>query len=220
MLISSGKLHGYRLNANDGKAGRVKEFFFDDSSWTVRFLVAGIGTWLTGRQVLISPQLIKNLDHRLKLIDISLTKSEIGNCPSLENDMPVSRQYGRSHEPPYEDPVFYGGPFRWGYSPYLPHDNDGETMGRQEHVWDPNLNSTKDVKGYKVEASDGEAGHVDDFIINVKTWVISYLVVITNNLWPGKKVLISPEMINRISWEELKIYANVTGNVIMEAQEY
>ena len=61
MLQSIKQLYGEKLGASDGEIGLVKDFYFDDQNWAVRYLVAGTGTWLTSRQVLISPHAIGNL---------------------------------------------------------------------------------------------------------------------------------------------------------------
>jgi hypothetical protein len=55
ILIKAKTLKGYRLDSLDGEIGKVEEFYFDDHHWTIRYLVADTGNWLTGRQVLISP---------------------------------------------------------------------------------------------------------------------------------------------------------------------
>ena len=55
MLHKAKTLKGYKLESLDGEIGKVKEFYFDDRYWTIRYLVADTGNWLTGRQVLISP---------------------------------------------------------------------------------------------------------------------------------------------------------------------
>ena len=93
-------------------------------------------------------------------------------------------------------------------------------MTFQENEWDPNLRSTKDVSGHNIQASDDEIGHVDDFLIDDKMWSIRYLIVDTRNWWPGKKVLVSPEWIDRVSWNESKVYVQLPRNVIKEATEY
>jgi uncharacterized protein YrrD len=49
-------MKGYSIQATDGeKIGTAQEFYFDDRHWTIRYLVANTGNWLTGRQVLVSP---------------------------------------------------------------------------------------------------------------------------------------------------------------------
>ena len=60
---------------------------------------------------------------------------------------------------------------------------------------DPHLRSIEAVTGYHIHASDGEIGHVEDFLIEDADWSIRYLVVDTKNWWPGKKVLISPRSV-------------------------
>jgi len=42
------------LDSLDGEIGKVKEFYFDDTYWAIRYLVADSGNWFSGRQVLIS----------------------------------------------------------------------------------------------------------------------------------------------------------------------
>jgi hypothetical protein len=39
MLRSVKKLYGDKLGASDGEIGQVKDFYFDDQSWAVRYLV-------------------------------------------------------------------------------------------------------------------------------------------------------------------------------------
>jgi len=55
MLNKAKTLNGYSLKSLNGEIGKVKEFYFDDQYWTIRYLVANTGNWLMGRQVLLSP---------------------------------------------------------------------------------------------------------------------------------------------------------------------
>ena len=55
-------LKGYKLSSLDGEFGTIKEFYFDDHYWTIRYLVVDTGDWLTERKVLISPHALKALD--------------------------------------------------------------------------------------------------------------------------------------------------------------
>jgi hypothetical protein len=94
-----------------------------------------------------------------------------------------------------------------------------ETVCR-EKAWDPNLRSTSDVTGHHIQALDGEIGHVEDFIIDDETWSIRYLVVDTKNWWAGKHILVSPQWIQRVSWEELKVFVNLSCETIKRSPEY
>ena len=89
-----------------------------------------------------------------------------------------------------------------------------------EKAWDAHLRSTDDVSGYHIQAVDGEIGHVEDFIIDDETWAIRYLIIDTRNWWPGKKVLVSPQWIERVSWSESKVFVNLSREAIKQSPEY
>ena len=93
ILIKAKTLKGYQLDSLDGEIGKVEEFYFDDHHWTIRYLVADTGNWLTGRQVLISPYALGAVNNIEKLITVDLTKTQIENSPSLNSDKPVSKQF-------------------------------------------------------------------------------------------------------------------------------
>jgi PRC-barrel domain len=61
VLRNANDLRGFKLGARDGELGKVKDFYFDDESWIVRYLIADTGKWLAGRQVLISPHAVKQV---------------------------------------------------------------------------------------------------------------------------------------------------------------
>ena len=90
----------------------------------------------------------------------------------------------------------------------------------REEAGDPHLRSTQAVTGHHLQAMDGEIGHIEDFIIDDQTWAIRYLVVDTKNWWPGKHVLIAPQWIERVSWEEAKVFVNLERDIIKGSPEY
>jgi sporulation protein YlmC with PRC-barrel domain len=87
-------------------------------------------------------------------------------------------------------------------------------------AWDSHLRSTHEVSGYHIQAADGEVGHVEDFIIDDETWAIRYLIIDTRNWWPGKKVLVSPQWIERVSWSESKVFVNLSRESIKQSPEH
>ncbi len=248
MLIKATTLKGYTLNSLDGEIGRVKEFYFDDRHWTIRYLVADTGNWLTGRQVLISPHALISVDKQAQHISISLTRKQIEDSPSLDSDKPVSRQFEATYYGHFGWPMYWNGPFMWGtngypgimpdavemqqaakgVSPYgmdvfptaLPPPETSRALARDESTWDAHLRSTQHVSGYHIQAADGEIGHVDDFVIDDETWAIRYLRVDTVNWWPGKKVLVAARWIERVSWEESKVFISLSRAAIKQAPEY
>jgi hypothetical protein len=85
---------------------------------------------------------------------------------------------------------------------------------------DSHLRSTEAVTGYRIEADNGEIGHVDGFVVDDEAWAIRYIEVATRNWLPGKKVLVSPAWIERVSWTNSKVYVGLSSEAIKAAPEY
>lgn len=224
MLNKAQTLKGYKLHSLDGEIGTVNEFYFDDHYWTIRYLVADTGNWLTGRKVLISPYALIAVNKEEQFIAIDLTQRQIEDSPSLDSDKPVSRQFEEDYYEYYGWPLYWGGPFMWGSYPAYPYIERDREKWREspqgENAWDPHLRSTYDVSGHHIQAADGDIGHVEDFIIDDETWTIRYLIINTQNWWPGKKVLVSPQWIERVSWSESTVFVNLTREAIRQSPEY
>lgn len=221
MLSKAKTLKGYKLDSLDGEFGEVNEFYFDDRHWTIRYLIANTGNWLTGRQVLISPYALVAAIKDEEQIAVNLTKTQIENSPSLNTDKPVSRQFEMDYYEHYGWPLYWNGPYMWGAHPNIPRDQKNlKTPTQGEKEWDAHLRSTDNVCGYEIQALDDEIGHVEDFVIDDETWAIRYLVVATRNWWPGKKVLVSPQWIDRVSWGESKVFVHLTREAVKQSPEY
>jgi len=221
MLIKAKTLQDYQLDSIDGKFASIKEFLFDDRHWAIRYLVADTGNWLAGRQVLISPYALLAVVNELKTISTKLSKKQIENSPTLSSDKPVSQQFEADYYGYYGWPTYWEGPYIWGNYPSIARDHakrGKSTPGGK--IWNPNLRSTRAVNGHHIQAEDGEIGHVEDFIIDEETWAIRYLIVDTRNWWPGKKVLVSPQWIKRVSWNESKVFVNLTREAVKQSPEF
>jgi sporulation protein YlmC with PRC-barrel domain len=222
MLFKTKKLEHYKLKTLDGEIGETADFFFDDQHWTIRYLVANTGAWLTKRKVLISPYALAEAFKEEHLISINLTKKQIEDSPFLDYDKPVSRQFEVDHSHYYGSPYYWGGSETWGiYSTMF----GGKVLSDFDHkedeeIGDLHLRSINEVSTYHIHATDGEIGHVEDFIIDDETWTIRYLIVNTRNWWPGKKVLISPTWIECVSWDESEVSLNLSREAIAAAPEY
>ncbi len=221
MLRKIKTLKGYQLHAFDGKIGQVEEFYIDDHHWTVRYLVADTGHWLTGRQVLISPYALAGVNEEEQSITVELTKKQIEDSPSLDSDKPVSRQFEEQYYGFYGWPMYWGGPYMWGATPGLARDPEKQSAPAPAlKAWDQHLRSTHSVTGHVMEASDGEIGHVDDFILDDETWAVRYLVIDTRDWWPGKKVLIPTQWIESVSWEKSKVFVKVSRETVKQSPPY
>jgi hypothetical protein len=205
----------------EGDIGKVEGFYFDDRHWTVRYMVIETGDWLTDRQVLISPHAMVSVEEGKGIISTSLTKKQIEGSPSLDTHKPISRQFERDYYAYYGWPMYWYGPYMWGpyHNPLRDRERESEEI-QDEKGWDAHLRSTQAVTGYHIEAKDGEIGHVEDFIIDDKTWAIRYMIVDTRNWWPGKQILVSPQWIEEITWGEAKVFVNLSRETIKRGPEY
>lgn len=206
MLRSTRELRGYKIRAANGDIGKVYEFYLDDEAWTIRYLVVGIGGWLSGRMVLIPRAALGQVDSKAHILPLELTKEQVENSPDIDASKPVYRQ--RRSKLPDDWPLYWGGGRLLiagafdGY-PYIKAKEKRHPI--EEHKGDPHLRSTREVIGYRIQAIDGEMGHVDNFVVEDETWVIHYIVVDTRNWLPGKKVLVPTQWIEEVRWPECKV---------------
>jgi hypothetical protein len=236
MLRSLDDLRGYTIQASDGEIGKVSDFYFDDLNWTIRYMIADTGGWLSEKLVLISPFALGHPDWSNKKLPVNLTKEQIENSPGIGTQEPVSRQYEK------ELVGYYGWPEYWTGTggvytgvdafyppayipPPVPVENQGENSGISKQLqstgnYDPHLRSLREVEGYKIHASDGKIGHVKDFIADDENWIIRYMLVDTRDWLPGgKKVLIAPFWINNINWDNTEVTVNLTEDKIKNSPE-
>jgi hypothetical protein len=193
MLRSLKQFYGHKLGATDGEIGHIKDFYFDDQNWTIRYLVADTGTWLTSRKVLISPNSLASPAALGKIVCVGLTRKQIENSPSIDSRKPVSRQYEEEYH------KYYGQPSYWTSDAA---DLIGPQLEREVHV-----HSTQAVNGYLVRMGDETFGHVSDFMMDAEGWNIDQLVVKTGHRLSGKDMLIPTKQVGRISYEESTIFA-------------
>jgi len=223
MQHSISSMIGYAIRATDGDLGKVDEFYFDDETWTIRYVVVETGNWLSGRKVLISPVAFGKTELESRTISVNLTCVQVSSSPDIDTEKPIYRQHEAELHEYYQWPWRggYGGAF--GTTP-LPLsggevfvEQEASTSGRRD---DPHLRSTRQVTGYHIHATDGEIGHVEDFIVNDENWAIRFLVVDTRNWLPGKKVLLSPQWIKRVEWADSSVYFDLTRESVRNSPEF
>jgi len=230
MLRNVKNLQKYHVVATDGPIGRVDQFYFDDQQWVIRYVVVDTGKWLPGRRVLISPFSIRRVDWNGETILLSITRGMIQSSPEIDTHKPVSRQQEAAYLGYYGYPYYWGGAGLWGPGPYpagITAVDAAEARARVEAELDEarakgdaHLRSTKEVIGYHLQATDGELGHVESFLIEDDSWAIRYILVDTSNWWFGKRVLISPDWIREVSWSAKKVFVDLTRQSVKKAPEY
>ncbi|HEX3009742.1 MAG TPA: PRC-barrel domain-containing protein [Bacteroidales bacterium] len=206
-----------KIEAIDGEIGKLDDFYFDDRSWGIRYMVADTAKWIEGRKVLLSPVVVQEPDIPYKHIPVKLTKQQIQNSPDIDTKKPVSRQYEVEFSEQYFWPAY-------GLTEFDLPSMDNEDLIHEKDTslssGDPHLRSINEVLQYNIGALDGDIGHVDDVLLDTESWTIHFWVVKTRNWLPGKKVLISPHWINLISWEDKKVFVDVPAETIRNSPEY
>lgn len=215
-------LRGDAIVARDGRIGSLDDVFFDDREWSVRYLVVDTGNWLPGRQVLISPHSVQRDAQSKDAIALDLTREQVEGSPGLETDQPVSRQFEEAHARYYGYMQYLAATGATGAvmppPPSAARDVDrGELERAKEAARQSHLRSSRAIAGYRIEAADGELGHVEDFVVDEDRWAISDLVVDTRNWLPGKKVLVPPSAVEDIDWESRKVRVRLARRELKEA---
>jgi uncharacterized protein YrrD len=199
---------GFSIRATDGDLGKVDEFYFDDVTWTIRYMVVETGNWLSGRKVLISLVALGIPDWESRTFSVNLTCDQVRNSPDIDTQRPVYRQHETKLHEYYQWPQYWEGGYggALGITPFpLLEIPLSQEPSASDQLDDPHLRSTRHVTGYHIHATNGEIGHVADFMVNDKNWELRYLVVDTGNWLPGKKVLISPSWIKSINWDDASV---------------
>ena len=221
MLRSIKQLYGDKLGASDGEIGHIKDFYFDEQNWAIRYLVADTGSWLPGRQVLLSPHSLGRLEQARKVVHANLTRKQIEESPPIESHKPVSRQYEEEYYRYYGWPYYWQGDALWGLSgfPILERGEPVPMIGPQLERPDAHLRSTQAVTGYHLRTGDGMFGHVCDFMMDAQSWKIGQLVIRTGHRLSGKEVLVPTKQVERISYEDSTVFVNLTSEAVERSPE-
>jgi uncharacterized protein YrrD len=222
MLRSTKEILGYGIQAIDGRIGKAQDFYFDDQSWTIRYVVVDTGGWLAGRQVLISPASVEEPDWSSGLMPVRLTRQTIEKSPPIESDMPVSIQEEEKMVAYYEWPFYWGPLAPVGMGKAIPIHHKSVDVGRTgtSESGDQHLRSTSEVIGYGVQSLDNEIGHVEDLLASTDDWTIHLIVLDTGNWLSGKKVVVLPDLIQGVEWDTRKVYVDLSKDQIRNSPEF
>ena len=211
------------LSAIDGQMGSISELYFDDQNWKIRYLIINTGGWLTGRNVLIAPIAVADIDDAAASIRINLRKEQIEQAPPIEKAKPISRQYEEAYYEhfrwaPYwqSDTTALGTPIPYPEPPPMNVDEPAFSESPEKS----HLRSSAEVTGYRIHAQDGEIGHIEDLVIDDEDWIVRYVEVDTRNWLPGKKVLVQTGRIKQIDWQSQSVTMSLTRHAIQSAPAY
>lgn len=231
MLRKLQNLKGFTIHGKDDDLGKVEDFYFDQHRFVLRYIVVDTGSWLKNEQTLISTNAFKQVNYEQKEILVDLTSDELEEAPSLEKNRSVSKVMEEKIVKHFDWPIYWTSPLTSDgpaiQAGSIIRENlfnfddltDEEKRAEEEEI-ESNLRSFNEVRGYHIQAEDKEFGHLEDLFVDEENWVIRYLLIDTRNILPGKDVLIAPEWLQNISWNQEKIFVSKTKKEIKNAPEY
>lgn len=232
MLWNATSLRSLKVAATDGDIGKVSDVLFDDVSWTLRWLVVETGSWFSSRKVLLPLSAFGKPDESKHEFMIKLTRQQVRDSPDVDSDLPVSRHH-EAHVYNY-----YGWNPYWtsGFSPMSnaiatplampisrndvdPRWQDASADAIQDDG-DPHLRSVHDLVGYHIAATDGEIGHLEDFLMDDDSWLLLFMLIDTKNWLPGERVLLPVRLIKDIDWFSHLINVEVSRDKVKSSPPY
>lgn len=222
MLRQVKEIEDLGIVAIDGTIGDVSDLYFDDQAWVVRYIVVNVGAWLARREVLLSPLSAGRADWEASVLPVALTRDQVRNSPDIDTDKPVTRQHETELLGFYNYPYYWGGLGIGMYGGALDTVPPLQTDAEAEEVakGDRHLRSCRAVRGYRIDAADGEIGQVKDFLVEEESWTIRYLVVGTGSWWLGHDVLLPARWIRGVSWERQTMAVDLARDTLKSAPRY
>jgi hypothetical protein len=233
MLYNTNDMKNFKVMATDGEVGTIKDSYFDDDAWVIRYFLVETLSWLSSRKVLISPAAIELPDWQGGSLNVSITGGKIEGAPAIDTDKAVSRQMEEQYLEYYGYPRYWVGQGLWGQHMYpngVPPDYvtsrlDWIERQREDEAaivterarhrnGSPQIRSCDTVSGYHVQTRDGEVGHISSFLVDEVSWAIRYLVVDTSNWWTSHNVLIAPPWISGVHWDSETVSTDLSRDAI------
>lgn len=226
MLKIADEMKKSPIRARDGDIGSIGDYYFDDRTWALRYVVVEIGSWLNRKKVLVSPAALSPLSDGA--IPAALTREQVAESPDIQTDLPVSRRHIEEITAYYGWPVMWGGTgFMAGEPSMIPpaaqqlaadREKKEEEIGKGHY--DEHLRSADEVRGYHVSAVDGRIGHIRDLVLDDNAWAIRYLIVDTRDWLPGRTVLVSPRWVTDVQWDGRTVAVDLTRELIETSPPY
>lgn len=233
------ELKGYTIQATDGEIGKIDDFYFDDNEWTIRYAVVDTGGWLSGRKVLLTPDVLGRPIKNGKIYPVNLTRQQVKDSPNINTERPVSRQeeeslFGYYNWPPYwpegmgpaiptGNPAIPAVPVTGTMNPGINRTDSGVNemdVLPEEQRYNPFLRSFNEVAGYHINAEDGHAGKVEDFIVEDEKWNILYMIVEPGGLFSSKRVLLAPSWVQKVSLEDKRLDVALKADTIKNSPDF
>lgn len=185
MLRSVRELEWFKVTGADGThCGRIKDFYFNDSTWNVTHLILSIEPRKFGhKQVLLAPSHVSEGSIANRGMTLNLAAPDVERLPLAGSVLPVCRQYAS---------MALSSP-------------GARNFGRSFAEANPHLRSLRAIMKYQVNMADESVGSLADLIVDDLSWQIRYLAV--EQRIDGKKLRfhILPQSVERFTWSTQRV---------------
>jgi len=216
MLRAFSRIEGAKVQAEGETLGRVRDVFFDDRHWRARYFVVDVGSYLSGRRVLVSPLAVGEPDWESGLLPVRLSRQQIEASPPVDARLPVSRRSEEALAAHYGWAQYWGRIAAGGFNPREPLDEGpaAAETGEAGH-----LRSVAEVIGYTLATEDREVGVVEDLLLGTTKWRVRYLVANTRRWLRGRRVLLAPAWVKQFHWAKRHIHVALNTHEIENSPE-
>jgi hypothetical protein len=230
-----------KIKSVDLAFGDIRDLYFDDVSWMLRYFVVDVGTWLEGRHVLISPESLTEYREDENAFACKLTRQQIHDSPLFDSQKTVSRQQEESLSKHYGWTPYWVTPMaafplpglytypivgaasdRWNQQNKMAPTVAKEVEARQDmdREQEAHLRSFQEIKSYGLQATDGDIGELDDLLLDTASWRVTHIIVDTRKWWPGGQVVIDRALVTDISWGDAKIVVAMSREDVKNAPRF
>lgn len=230
MFQSLNELNDYTVVIDGMESGVVDSWIIDSQNWMARYMIVRIADADGNpRTVPVPPVLVVSIDMDLKQVGLDVPIDRLISSPFLQTH--TTGPLARENEVEILD--YFGQPYYWD-DVEIPAHGPGDLTGvplvemaldRAEQE-DPQsaapivMHRLDRLAGFDIEARDGDAGELDDLIVNLETWEVQYAVVDLGGFLGVKKVVVSPSLFLSIDAEAEKIEIDLNKESIHESMEY
>ena len=85
-LRSTHAVNRYKVQAADGELGQIDDFVIENESWAIRYLIVDLGSWVSGKKVLVSTRWIERVSWSDSKVFVDLSREIIKQSPEYRED--------------------------------------------------------------------------------------------------------------------------------------
>jgi hypothetical protein len=216
-MIPASDFSAFKLQAEDGQAGAVKDVLFDDRRWKVRHFVVETGGLLSKHKVMVDPNEAETPDPDARILPVHLTKDQVKNHPDVQSDPPRSHEFNKKRGPDAMRSSGAGAAVGTMPDATMLNAMGASTSYEMSGVdTDPHLRSAGDVISYGLNAGGESIGKITDFLVDEDSWDVPFAVVKLDD----RMVLLPTSKVRNVGWPDKIVMTMVSPELLKAAPAF